>query len=180
MLLSESGTRVLVGLLERAAGESFAAQHVRGYCFAMSTAAVLALAAGVLVLLEMLTLDFTLLMLALGLGSAAAALALGVPDIWAGAIGLGVSVTSLGFLRPLALRAFRRDPGLRTGTDALLGSSGTALTDIVESGQVKLRGEVWSARAFDGTAIAAGSKVDVIAIEGATAAVLKAQTEENR
>ncbi|NBO46032.1 MAG: NfeD family protein [Actinobacteria bacterium] len=146
----------------------------------MSAAALLAIAAGVLVLLEMLTLDFTLLMLALGLLSASAALALNVPDVWAGAIGLIVSVTSLGFLRPLALRAFRRGPGIRTGTDALLGSSGVALTDVTDVGQVKLRGEVWSARAFDGVLIPAHSRVDVIAIEGATAAVLAAESGEPR
>lgn len=144
----------------------------------MSAAGLLAIAAGVLVLLEMLTLDFTLLMLALGLLSASAALALNVPDVWAGVIGLVVSITSLGFLRPLALRAFRRGTGIRTGTDALLGASGVALTDVTDVGQVRLRGEVWSARAFDGVLITAGSRVDVIAIEGATAAVLSSDTQE--
>lgn len=145
----------------------------------MSTAAWLAVAGGALVLLEILTLDFTLLMIALGVFSAAAALALDVPDAWAGVIGTVVSVASLGFLRPLALRAFRRGPGIRTGTDALLGSSGVALTDVAEQGQVKLRGEVWSARAYDGLPIRAGAKVDVIAIEGATAAVLAAAEERS-
>ncbi|MBU6213048.1 MAG: NfeD family protein [Actinomycetales bacterium] len=143
----------------------------------MSTATWLAVAGGALVLLEMLTLDFTLLMIALGLFSAAGALALSVPDAWAGVIGAAVSIASLGFLRPLALRVFRRGTGIRTGTDALLGSSGVALTDVAAAGQVKLRGEVWSARAYDGVPIAAGTKVDVIAIEGATAAVLAAAGE---
>lgn len=145
----------------------------------MSTAAWLAVVGGGLVLLELLTLDFTLLMLALGLFSAAAALALSASDVWAGIIGLVVSVLSLGFIRPLALRLFRRGTGVATGTDALLGTSGVAVTDIGATGQVRLRGEVWSARAFDGEPISAGSRVDVIAIEGATAAVLAAGSERS-
>ena len=145
----------------------------------MSTATWLAIGGGILVLLEMLTLDFTLLLIALGVFSAAAALALSVPDAWSGVIGLVVSVASLGFLRPMALRAVRRGPGIRTGTDALLGATGVALTDITDSGQIKLRGEVWSARAYDGAAIAEGAAVDVITIEGATAAVLASKTDRS-
>ncbi len=39
-------------------------------------------------------------------------------------------------------------------------------------GQVKIGGEVWSARAYDETQVlAAGTSVDVIKIEGATALV---------
>jgi len=139
----------------------------------MSPATFLAVGAGVLVLLELLTLDFTLLMLALGFLVTSGALAIGARDNVAGIIGLVTTVLSLGFLRPIALRTFRRGPSIATGTDALLGASGTAMTDVTaDGGQVKLRGEIWSARSHDGQTIALGAVVDVVAIEGATAVVV--------
>ena len=139
----------------------------------MSLTAWVAIGASALVLLEMLTLDFTLLMLALGTYAAAASLALGTSPAVAAVIGVAVAVVSLGFLRPLALRMFRRGTGVSTGTDALLGASGVVVSAVdATGGQVKLRGEVWSARSYDGTPIAQGVTVDVIAIEGATAVVV--------
>lgn len=139
----------------------------------MSLTAWVAIGASALVLLEMLTLDFTLLMLALGTYAAAASLALGTSPAVAAVIGVAVAVVSLGFLRPLALRMFRRGTGVSTGTDALLGASGVVVSAVdATGGQVKLRGEVWSARSHDGTPIAQGVTVDVIAIEGATAVVV--------
>lgn len=139
----------------------------------MSLTAWVAIGASALVLLEMLTLDFTLLMLALGTYAAAASLALGTSPAVAAVIGVAVAVVSLGFLRPLALRMFRRGTGVSTGTDALLGASGVVVSAVdATGGQVKLRGEVWSARSHDGTPIAQGVTVHVIAIEGATAVVV--------
>lgn len=145
----------------------------------MSVAGWLFIGAGGLVLLEMLTLDFTLLMLALGVAAAAVALQVGASDLVAGVSGVAVAVVSLGFVRPLALRLFRKGTGMRTGTDALLGSSGTVVERVdVGSGRVRLRGEVWSARSYDGNVIDAGATADVVAIEGATA-VLIAHTPDN-
>lgn len=142
----------------------------------MSLTAWLVVTASALVLLELLTLDFTLLMLALGTYSAALALGWGLPVSIAGLVGAGVAVLSLGFLRPFALRLFRQGSGLATGTDALLGASGPVVDAIdATGGRVRLRGEVWTARSHDGSAIAEGVTVDVVAIEGATAVVV-AQT----
>jgi membrane protein implicated in regulation of membrane protease activity len=55
--------------------------------------------------------------------------------------------------------------------DALVGAPAFTISMVNErSGQVKLNGEIWSARSESGE-IAADSKVQVIAIEGATAVV---------
>ncbi len=76
-------------------------------------------------------------------------------------------------LRPLA-RSHKRMPLLtRTGTDALVGRPATVLEQVTgEAGCVKLEGEVWTARPYDGSeVIEPGAKVTVIEIRGATALV---------
>jgi membrane protein implicated in regulation of membrane protease activity len=84
-----------------------------------------------------------------------------------------VSVALLVGVLPVARRHRHLPPLLRTGTAALVGRRGTALTQIDRhSGQVRLGGENWTARPYDeAVVIAAGTDVDVFAIDGATAIV---------
>jgi membrane protein implicated in regulation of membrane protease activity len=67
---------------------------------------------------------------------------------------------------------------LRTGTAALVGRRATTVTTVDgTSGQVRIGGEVWSARAYDEShVIPAGATVDVAQIDGATAVVLPLET----
>ncbi len=83
------------------------------------------------------------------------------------------SLASLLFLRPIARRHLRTPAQLRTGTAALVGAS-ALVTDRVDchGGQVKLSGELWTARSFDeDEVIETGQRVRVMQIEGATALV---------
>ncbi len=83
------------------------------------------------------------------------------------------SAVLLAALRPLA-RSHKRMPALtRTGTDALIGRPATVLERVTgDAGCVKLEGEVWTARPYDGSeVIEPGAKVTVIEIRGATALV---------
>jgi membrane protein implicated in regulation of membrane protease activity len=86
---------------------------------------------------------------------------------------LVVSLAMLGLIRPVVKRHMR--PGLehRTGVAALVGQSAVVLERVdAHSGQVKLAGEVWTARPYDPTmVIEAGSPVSVLEIKGATALV---------
>ena len=79
----------------------------------------------------------------------------------------------LGIARPLAVRHIRQPPLLRTGTSALVGRSAIVTEEVTATdGRVRIGGEVWSARSYDeSSVIPEGSKVDVLAIEGATALV---------
>jgi len=79
----------------------------------------------------------------------------------------------LGIVRPLAVRHIRQPPLLRTGTSALVGRSAIVTEEVTATdGRVRIGGEVWSARSYDeSSVIPEGSKVDVLAIEGATALV---------
>jgi membrane protein implicated in regulation of membrane protease activity len=86
---------------------------------------------------------------------------------------IGGSLASLGLLRPIAVRHLRMPARLRTGTAALVGTKALVLERVdVHGGQVKIGGEVWSARAYDESqVIEPGTRVDVVKIEGATALV---------
>ncbi len=83
------------------------------------------------------------------------------------------SVVGLGVARPFALRHVRQPPILRTGTAALIGRTGYVLDEVSEhGGRVRIGGEEWSARPYDESlVIPAGTKVDVLQIEGASALV---------
>jgi membrane protein implicated in regulation of membrane protease activity len=122
---------------------------------------------------EMLSLDLVLLMLAVGaLGGMTA-------DLLGAALGIQVLVavvTSVGLLavvRPGVVKKLHSGPDLVQGHDALLGMEGFALAEISEqSGQAKIRGEVWTTRPYDpSVVIPPGAKVQVLEIRGATAYV---------
>jgi membrane protein implicated in regulation of membrane protease activity len=117
------------------------------------------------------TLAFGLLGLA-ALVAAGAGFAGGGGAIQFGAFIL-TSAVGLGVARPFAMRHIRHPPLLRTGTAALVGRTGYVLEEVTEhGGRVRIGGEEWSARPYDETlVIPAGTKVDVLQIEGASALV---------
>jgi membrane protein implicated in regulation of membrane protease activity len=79
----------------------------------------------------------------------------------------------LGVVRPIAVRHIKQPPPLRSGTSALVGRSAKVVEEVSDDGgQVRIGGELWSARPYDESqVIPVGSTVDVLAIEGATALV---------
>jgi membrane protein implicated in regulation of membrane protease activity len=86
---------------------------------------------------------------------------------------IAASLASLMVLRPIARRHLRTPPRIRTGTAALVGGPATVMERVDRSGgQVKIGGELWSARAYDeDQAFEPGARVEVIKIDGATALV---------
>jgi membrane protein implicated in regulation of membrane protease activity len=85
-------------------------------------------------------------------------------------VGAGASVL---LVRPIARRHLRTPAALRTGTAALVGARAVVLERVdADGGQVKIGGEVWSARAFfEDQVIEPGGRVEVAKIDGATALV---------
>ena len=129
-------------------------------------------AAGALLVVEMLTVDLLFASLAFSALLAASANALGYGVAIQGVVfGVG-AVSSLMFLRPIALRHLKKTPADHaTNVDALIGAPALTLSAITENdGLVKLSGETWSARSNKGE-IENGVRVEVVAIEGATAVV---------
>jgi membrane protein implicated in regulation of membrane protease activity len=122
---------------------------------------------------ELFSLNLVLLMLAGGavVGMLVALVGLGVPvQVLAAAAS---SFAMLAFVRPTMIQRLHSGPELRTGPAALLGKEGFAVAEVsVHGGQVKLAGEIWSARPYmDDDVIPVGAKVEVFEIRGATAYV---------
>jgi membrane protein implicated in regulation of membrane protease activity len=131
------------------------------------------IAAGLLAVGEMFTLGFFLGPVAVA-AVVAAIVALaggGVALQWI--VFIAVSAASLAVLRPIARRHLRTPMQLRTGTAALVGAPAVVLERVDgRGGQVKIGGEVWSARSYDeDKAYEPGTRVEVLEIQGATALV---------
>jgi membrane protein implicated in regulation of membrane protease activity len=130
------------------------------------------LATGVLFVVEMITANLLFASLAVSAGAAMVTAWVG-GDFLAQGIAFSVSAgVTIFLLRPIALREIaKRSPKTATNTDALIGVTAKTLTDVTEeAGQVRLKGEVWSARSQTGE-IPAGHNVTVVAIDGAEAIV---------
>jgi membrane protein implicated in regulation of membrane protease activity len=122
---------------------------------------------------EVLTLGFLLGLLALAAVAAGIVAAVGGGVVIQFLVFIVASIASVAVLRPVAKRHLRTPAQLRTGTAALVGAKGVVIERVDDlSGQVKIGGEVWSARAFmEGEVIEPGARVEVAKIEGATALV---------
>jgi membrane protein implicated in regulation of membrane protease activity len=123
---------------------------------------------------EMFSLDLILLMLALGalVGMVTALLGAGLA---VSAIAAAVaSVACLAVVRPPLVKRLHTGPELSLGHGKLVGKQGIVTERIthMESGRVKLAGEIWSAKPYDETLIIEpGATVEVLEIRGATAYV---------
>jgi len=131
------------------------------------------IAASVLAGGEILTLGFFLGPLAIAAAIAAIVAAIGAPVELQVAVWVIASGASLAFIRPIAKRHMRTPARLKSGTAALVGSRAVVLERVdADRGQVKIGGEIWTARAYDEDDVfEPGARVDVMKIDGATALV---------
>ncbi len=131
------------------------------------------IAAGVLAVGEMVSLSFFLGPIAV------AAVIAGVVALAGANLAVQIivftlaSAASLAVLRPIARRHLLQTPKTRTGTALLTGQTALVLERVTrDGGQVKIGGEVWTARSYSEDDVAeAGKRVQVLQIEGATALV---------
>ncbi|WP_040779867.1 NfeD family protein [Nocardia pneumoniae] len=140
-------------------------------------AAIFWLVAGILLAAaEMLTGDLTLLMLGVAaLGTAGVSAAAGTSVVADAIVFAVISGVLLLGVRPIVRRRFGTPPPTPTNVDALPGKTALVLEQVAEhSGQVKLGGEVWTARPMDVSEVyEPGTTVYVMKIDGATAVVWK-------
>jgi membrane protein implicated in regulation of membrane protease activity len=122
--------------------------------------------------------EYFTLTLAFGLLAAAALVAAVVAGLGGPLLAqvLAFAITAavgLLIVRPIAKRQMTRTPLVREGSYALIGRKAVVIEEVTGTqGLIKLSGEVWSARALDeNQVIPAGTLVDVMEIEGATAIV---------
>lgn len=125
---------------------------------------------------EALTGDMFLLMLSGGALAAAGSSWLLDWPVWVdGAVFLVVSVLLLALVRPTLRRKLTAGKGLPDPVKALEGRNALVLDRVSQhDGQVKLDGEVWTARPYnDNDVYEPGDHVTVMHIDGATAVVWK-------
>lgn len=125
---------------------------------------------------EALTGDMFLLMLSGGaLAAAGSSWLLGLPLWGDGAVFLAVSVLLVAGVRPALRRRLTAEAGLPEPVRALEGKHALVLDRVDQHhGQVKLDGEVWTARPYtEEDVYQPGEQVTVLHIDGATAVVWK-------
>ena len=141
----------------------------------MSAAVIWLILGLVLVAAEVLSGEFVLLMLGGGaLAAAGVSFVVGGPVVGAVVFAIA-SVLLLFAVRPALRRKLDRavDPSVMHH-HALVGGSAVVVARVDgQGGRVKIGGDVWSARSYDGgQVIEAGTQVTVVEISGATALVL--------
>ncbi|MGH3987043.1 MAG: NfeD family protein [Pseudonocardiaceae bacterium] len=137
-------------------------------------AAVVWLVAGfLLIAAEVLSADFVLIMLGGAALVAAGFSGLGA-SIWLEVAAFAATSVALITLARPALKRRLHTARVPTNAEALVGDKAVVISTVnANSGKVKLRGELWSARAFDETEVLEpGRTVTVMNISGATAVVL--------
>jgi membrane protein implicated in regulation of membrane protease activity len=131
------------------------------------------IAAGVLAIGEIATLGFFLgpIAVAATLAAVVALVGAGLAVQWV--VFIAASLGSVLVLRPIARRHLKTPARIRTGTAALVGGRAVVLERVdANGGQVRIGGEVWTARAYDeDDAFEPGTRVEVMKIDGATALV---------
>jgi membrane protein implicated in regulation of membrane protease activity len=137
-------------------------------------AALIWLIVGVLLIAaEALTADLTLAMLGVAALATAGTAALGgsVP-VQVAVFGV-VAVGLVTLARPVLRKRLHTGHQIKTNVAALVGTKAVVVTTVdAHRGQVKLAGEVWSARSYDETQVfEPGRSVTVMDISGATALV---------
>ena len=123
---------------------------------------------------EMFSLDLVLIMLSVGAVAAMVTALLGAPLAVQALVAAGASVAMLSVVRPTVAKKFHSGPELRLGHDKLVGRQGLVTEEIsgMQTGRVRLDGEIWSASPYDETlVITPGETVEVLQIKGATAYV---------
>jgi membrane protein implicated in regulation of membrane protease activity len=141
----------------------------------MDSSIIWIIVAAILGVAEILTLTAALGLLAVAALAAAAVDALGGGAPLQFVVFAVVAVAGLVVVRPLVRRQLRPrlGPQHKFGVAALVGRQARVVQEVTgHAGRVRIGGEEWSARAYDESqVIPAGTTVDVIQIEGATALV---------
>lgn len=122
---------------------------------------------------EAVTGTFVLLMMSGGALGGAATAALGGPFLLQAFVSVLLTIGLLWLVRPVAVRHANPGPAAITGTEALVGREAVVTAAVTrDSGRVRLNGSEWSARAIDPKQdLPEGTRVSVVAIDGATAVV---------
>jgi membrane protein implicated in regulation of membrane protease activity len=126
----------------------------------------------VLAIIEVLTLGLTTIWFALAALVMIFLSFLPIPLVFQIFIFLVISSVLLFFTRPVALKKFKIGR-VKTNVDSLAGMHALVIKQITEfdKGEIKLNGQIWSAKAENNAVINEGVKCEVVRIEGVHAIV---------
>ncbi len=99
--------------------------------------------------------------------------AFGITNIWLSIIFVVLSAVLLVCTRPL-VKKYVSNKTIATNADRIIGAEGIVtnrIDPIENSGQVKIMGQIWSAKSSDGKPIEENVLVSVVALEGVKAVV---------
>ena len=135
-----------------------------------------ALAALLLVIIEIFTVGFAVICLAIGAGGATIAAACELSLEWQFFIFAVVSLVALVVVRPILKRLFfRGGEKIATNANAMINKVGVVCVDIdiADNGRVMVEGMDWRAKSADGEPIAKDTKVIVTEMDSITLIVKK-------
>lgn len=144
-----------------------------------ATVAFWVIAAIVMALLEAATVSLVSIWFAIGALGAAIGAALGANIVWQVVIFVVLSAMALAVTKPL-VKKFRKKGAALTNADRIIGERGEVIETIDPisgSGQIRVLGQVWSAKGEGGNAILPGAFVSVERIEGVKAVVKEVKQE---
>ena len=140
----------------------------------MAVALIWLIVGVLLIAAEVLTADLTLAMLGVAALAAAGTAAFDAPVLVQVVVFGVVAIGLVTLARPVLRRRLHGGVAhTKTNVEALVGNKAIVVSTVdAHGGQVKLAGEIWSAKAYDETQqLEPGRSVTVIEISGATAVV---------
>lgn len=138
------------------------------------------IAAGIFFIIEMATIGF--LVFWLGIGSLLAMVTSFFIDniIVQFAVFLVTSSILIIFTRPLVNKFVKVPKEIKTNAYSIIGKKGivtSKINNIEGNGQIKIDGEVWSAKSLDEEDIEKNTEVEIVEIDGVKAVVRKIKDE---
>ena len=92
------------------------------------------------------------------------------------------SVLLLLLTKPIANKLAKKDKAVATNAYSIIGKKGIVTQDInptIGIGQIKVAGEVWSAKTIDDSKLEKGSEITIIKIDGVKAVVEPINSKSN-
>ena len=142
------------------------------------------IAAGIFFIIEMATIGF--LVFWLGIGSLLAMLtSFFVDNIFVQAlVFVATSTLLLIFTRPLVNKFIKIPKEIKTNAYSIIGKKGIVISkinNIEGTGQIKMDGEIWSAKSATDEDIPENTEIEIVEIDGVKAVVKEvSQKEENK
>ena len=140
------------------------------------------IAAGIFFIIEMATIGF--LVFWLGIGALLAMVTSLITDsiIIQFIVFVSTSTLLLIFTRPLVNKFIKIPKEIKTNAYSIIGKKGIVISKINNvdgAGQIKIDGEVWSAKSFDEENIEKDAEVEIVEIDGVKAVVKKISNVSN-